>query len=67
MGDRRRAYRILMGISEGKRTLGSRRHGWKDDDDDNNNNNSNNKVSRNVMGAWSGWIWLRIGTGIGLL
>ena len=60
MGDRRRAYRILMGISEGKRTLGRRRCGWKDDDD----NNNNNKVSRNGMGTW---IWQRIGTGIGLL
>jgi len=49
-----------MGISEGKRTLGRRRCGWKDDDD----NNNNNKVSRNGMGTW---IWQRIGTGIGLL
>jgi len=65
MGDRRGAYGILMGISEGKRTHGRRRRGWKDNDDDDDDNN--NIISRNGMGTWAGWIWLRIGTGIGLL
>jgi len=30
MGDRSGADRILVGRSEGKRTLGRRRHRWKD-------------------------------------
>jgi len=55
-----------MGKSEGKRTLGRRKRGWKDNDDDDNDNNNNN-VSRNGVGTWTGLIWLRRGTGIGLL
>ena len=55
-----------MGKSEGKRTLGRRKRGWKDNDDDDNDNNNNN-VSRNGVGTWTGLIWLRTGTGIGLL
>jgi hypothetical protein len=30
MGEKRRAYRVLMGTSEGRRTLGRPRHRWKD-------------------------------------
>jgi len=59
-----------MGKSEGKRTLGRRKRGWKDNDDDDDNddnNNNNNNVSRNGVGTWTGLIWLRTGTGIGLL
>jgi hypothetical protein len=30
MGEKRNAYRILLGNPEGKNTIGSRRHRWKD-------------------------------------
>jgi len=30
MGDRRRAYRVLVRIPEGKRPLGGPRHRWED-------------------------------------
>jgi hypothetical protein len=30
MGDSRGAYRVLLGIPEGKRPLGRPRHRWKD-------------------------------------
>jgi hypothetical protein len=30
MGERRGAYRVLVGKPEGKRALGRRRRGWKD-------------------------------------
>ena len=49
MGDRRRAYRVLMGISEGKRTLGRRRSGWKNGDDNNNNNGDDNNNNNTVI------------------
>jgi hypothetical protein len=31
MGEKRNAYRTLMGKPEGKRPLGRPRHGWEDD------------------------------------
>jgi hypothetical protein len=31
VGERRGAYRVLVGKPEGKRTLGSSRHRWEDD------------------------------------
>ena len=31
MGDRRGAYRVLVGTYDGKRPLGRPRHRWKDD------------------------------------
>jgi hypothetical protein len=59
MGERRGAYRILVGGPEGRRSLGRSRHGWEDD------------IKMNLqevgMGAWTGLRWLRIGTGGGLL
>jgi len=30
MGDRRDAYRVLMGETEGKRPLGRHKHRWED-------------------------------------
>jgi hypothetical protein len=30
MGERRNAYRVLVGITEGKRTIGRPRHRWED-------------------------------------
>jgi hypothetical protein len=58
MGERRDAYRVLVGKPEEKRPLGRHRHRWED--------NIKNGSSGSVMGAWTKLIWLRIGTGGGL-
>jgi len=57
MGDRRRVYRVLVGKPEGMRPLGRPRCRWKD----------NIKMDLDEAGcrAWTGSIWLRIGTGGG--
>jgi hypothetical protein len=54
MGDRKSAYRVLVRKFEGKVQLGRPRLRWEE----------NNKVgcSRTGMKAWTGLIWLRIGT-----
>jgi hypothetical protein len=54
MGDRRGACRVLVGRPEGKRPRGRPRHRWED----------NNKMDHQKVG-WTGFIWLRIGTGGG--
>jgi hypothetical protein len=53
------AYRVLMGKPEGRRPLGRLRRRWKD----------NTKMDLREVGWWAltGSIWLRIGTGGGLL
>jgi hypothetical protein len=56
-GDKRSAYKILVGNPEGKRPLGRSRHTWGD--------NINRHLKEIVI--WTGFIWLRIGTGGGLL
>jgi hypothetical protein len=58
MGEKRNAYRILVGKPEG-RPLGRPRRRWVD----------NNKIDlREIDGmVWSGSIWLRIGISGGLL
>jgi hypothetical protein len=58
MGEKRNAYRILVGNPEGKRPLGRPRRQWVD----------NIKMHLREIG-WDGmdWIWLRIGTIEGLL
>jgi hypothetical protein len=58
MGANRNAYRIVMGKPEGKRPLGRLRRRWVD----------NIKMELREIG-WDGMdrIWLRIGTGGGLL
>jgi len=48
------AHRILVEKPEGKRPLGRPRRRWED--------NIKMDLKRNV-GAWTGLIWLRIGTG----
>jgi hypothetical protein len=59
MGEGRGAYRILVGRPEGRRPLGRHRRRCED----------NIKMDLQEMGwgAWTGLIWLRIGTGDGLL
>ena len=47
MGDRRSAYRILVGRCEGKRQLGRPRRGWED----------NIKIDLKDVG-WRGMVWI---------
>ena len=56
---RRDVYRALVGKPEGKRPLRTPRNGWED----------NIKMDHQevYVGAWTGLIWLRIGTGGGHL
>ena len=57
-GGRRAVYRVLVGISEGKRPLGRPRHRWKD----------NIKMDlQEICGVQPGSSWFRIGTGGGHL
>jgi hypothetical protein len=58
MGEKRGAYRILVGRPEGRRPLGRPGCRWED----------NIKTDlQEGGGAWTGLSWLRIGTGGGLL
>jgi hypothetical protein len=59
MWEGRCAYRILVGKPEGRRPLGKPRHRWED--------NIKMDLQEVGWGAWTGLIWLRIGTGGGLL
>jgi hypothetical protein len=59
MCQRRGVYRVLVGKPEVKRQLGRPMHRWED----------NIKMDLQEVGweAWTGTMWLRIGTGGGLL
>jgi hypothetical protein len=59
IGGRRYVYRVSVRIPEGKRPLGRPRHRWENEI----------KMDLQEVGlvAWIGLIWLRIGTGGGLL
>jgi hypothetical protein len=59
MGERRDAYRILVGRPEGRRPLGRPRCRWE--------NNIKMDIQEVGWGAWTGFIWLRTVTGGGLL
>jgi hypothetical protein len=59
MGEGRGAYRILVGRPEGRRPLGRPRRRWED--------NIKMDLQEVERGAWTGLIWLSIGTGGGLL
>jgi hypothetical protein len=59
MDDGRGAYRILVGRPEGRRPLGRPRRRRED--------NIKMDLQEVGLGAWTGLIWLRIGTGGGLL
>jgi hypothetical protein len=59
MGEGRGAYRVLVGRSEGRRPLGRPRHRWE--------GNIKMDLQEVGWGAWTGLIWLRIGTGGGPL
>jgi hypothetical protein len=58
MGEGRGAYRTLVGRPEGRRALGRPRRRREDVRKD---------LQEVGWGAWTGLIWLRIGTGGGLL
>ena len=59
MGERRGVYRVLVGKPEGMRTLGIPRCRWED--------NIKMDLKEVGRGVWTGWSWLRIGTGGGHL
>jgi hypothetical protein len=48
-GEKRNAYRILVGKPEGKRSLGRRRRRWKD----------NITMNRREIG-WGGMVWIHL-------
>jgi hypothetical protein len=53
MGEGKGAYRIFVGKPEGRRPLGRPRRRWED----------NIRMDLREVGVWTGWRWLRIGTG----
>jgi hypothetical protein len=59
MGERRGAYRFLVGKPEGKRPFGRPRRRWE--------HNIKMDLQEVVWAAWTGLIWLRRGTGGWLL
>jgi hypothetical protein len=59
MGEGRGAYRILVGRPEGRRPLERPRRRWED--------NIKMDLQGVGWGLWTGLIWLRIGTGGGIL
>jgi hypothetical protein len=59
MGERRGAYRVLVGKPEGRRTLGKSRLRWED--------NIKMHLQEVGWGTWTESNWLRIGIGGGLL
>jgi len=58
-GNRKGVYRVWVGKPEGKRPLGRSRSRWED--------NIKMDLQKWDVGAWTGSIWLGIGTGGGHL
>jgi hypothetical protein len=54
MGEKRNAYRLVVGKPEGKSPLGKPRHSWV-------------IILGRIGVVWTGLVWLRIGTGGGAL
>jgi len=59
MRDRRSVHSVLVGKSKGETPVGRPRHRWED--------NIKMGLQEVGYGAWIGLIWLRLGTGGGLL
>jgi hypothetical protein len=59
MGEKRNAYRVLVGKPEENRPLGRPRRKWVD--------NIKKNLREIAWMVWIGLIWLRIGTSGGLL
>jgi hypothetical protein len=59
MGEGRGVHRVLVGKIEGRRPLGRPKRRWED--------NIKMDLQEVGWGAWTGLIWLRIGTGGGHL
>jgi hypothetical protein len=53
MGEGSGAYRVLVGKPEGRRPLRRPRRRWED----------NIRTDLRKVDVWTGWSWLRIGTG----
>jgi hypothetical protein len=58
VGEERKVYKVLVGKTEGKRPLGGPRHRCED---------GIRMDLREIGWGWSRFIWLRMGTGGGLL
>jgi hypothetical protein len=54
MGQKRKAYRLLEGEPDGRRTLGRPRRRWMD--------NIKRDLGEIGWGTFTGLVWLRIGT-----
>jgi hypothetical protein len=59
MGEERKVYKVLVGKSEGKRPLGRPRRRWED--------GIRMDLMEIGLGVWTGFCWLRTGTGGWLL
>jgi hypothetical protein len=59
MRERRGAFKVLVGKLQGIRPLGRPRHRWED--------NIKMDLQEVGWGAWTGLMWLKIGTGVGFL
>ena len=59
VGEKRGAYKVLVGKPEGNRPLGRPRYRWED--------NIKMDIQEVEWRAWTGMNWLRIRTGGGLL
>jgi hypothetical protein len=58
-GEMKNAFNILVGKPKGKRPLGRPKRRWED--------NIKMYLRETGFGLWTGFVWLRIGTGGGLL